>query len=174
MSQSVVSPSTVTDDHSLEVLHLHAREADSRQPKRLHPKFFEATSFPKVDTLPDSSNPYEVAVGLEHDPRPGMTFGQILGGIVFGAISAVTAFVATCLIGLPLVVPLVGWLGVGSKISGWTFLLIVVAFACVVSAVTFIKVFRGARSSQKRRPAADKLRHNSWKHRSEGIEESET
>lgn len=134
---------------------------------------FEATSFPEVDTLPNSSNPHEVAVGLEYDPRPGMTFGQILGGIVFGAISAVTAFVATSLIGLPLVVPLVGWLGVGSAISGWTFLLIVLAFACMVSAATFIKVFRGARSSRKRRPAADKIRHDSWKHRSEGIEESE-
>ena len=123
--------------------------------------------------LQDSSNPYEVDVELPHLPRPGMTFGEILGGIVFGTITAVTAFVATCLIGLYVVLPVVGWLGIGAAISWQAILLIVVAFACVVSAMTFIKVFRGARSSQRYRRAADQVRQESGESLSAEIEVSE-
>jgi len=97
--------------------------------------------------LPDSSNPYEVDVGLQQAPRPGMTFGQILGGIVFGTIAAATAFVATCLSGLYLVTPVFRLIGIGLADDGQAILLVVTAFAYVVSAATFIKVFRGARSS---------------------------
>ena len=99
--------------------------------------------------LQDSSNPYEVDVDRQQIPRPGMTYGQILGGIVFGTIAAATAFVATCLSGLYLVMPVVGGLFRMDSAEGRrAILLFVMTCACVVSVATFIKVFRGAGSSQ--------------------------
>lgn len=77
-----------------------------------------------------------------------MTFGQILGGIVFGTIAAATAFVATCLSGLYLVMPVFRLFGIGSAEGGQAILLVVMTCASVVSAATFISVFRGARSSK--------------------------
>ena len=98
--------------------------------------------------LQDSSNPYEVDVGLQQASRPGMTFCQILGGIVFGTIAAATAFVATCLSGLYLVTPVIRMFGIGAADDGQAILLVVIACAFIVSAAAFIRVFRGARSSQ--------------------------
>jgi hypothetical protein len=84
-----------------------------------------------------------------------MTFGEVLGGIVFGTIAAAAVFVAAFLSGLFLVTLVVRLFGIGVKEEGLAILLLVTTLACMAAAATFMRVFRGARSSQRYRPEAD-------------------